>query len=293
VVDTLLDEQSILGTALGLGLQGLTPVAEVQYLAYLHNAADQLRGEAATLGFFSQGAYRNPLVLRVAAYAYQKGFGGHFHNDHSVAALLDVPGVVVASPSRPDDAAAMLRTCVAAAEADGRVCVFLEPIALYHRRDLHEPGDDGWLAAYPAPADAATHVPIGSARVHGDGGDLTLVTFGNGLALSLRVARRLAGRGVRARVLDLRWLAPLPHADLLAAAGATGRVLVVDETRRSGGVSERVLTALVDGGYSGRLARVTSEDSFVPLGPAADLVLLGEDTVERAALGLLDGAPGG
>jgi 2-oxoisovalerate dehydrogenase E1 component len=292
VFDTLLDEQSILGTALGLGLQGFTPLPEVQYLAYLHNAADQLRGEAATLGFFSRGAYRNPLVLRVASYAYQKGFGGHFHNDDSVAALRDIPGVVVASPARPDDAAAMLRTCVAAAEVDGRVCLFLEPIALYHRRDLYDAGDGRWLAPYPDPRDPATHVPVGSARVHGDGSDLAMVTFGNGLAMSLRVARRLAARGVKARVLDLRWLTPLPREDLLSAAEATGRVLVVDETRRSGGVSESVVAALVDGGFHGRVARVTSEDSFVPLGAAAGLVLLDEATIEQAALALVGQGPG-
>ncbi|RCW38453.1 2-oxoisovalerate dehydrogenase E1 component [Halopolyspora algeriensis] len=285
VFDTLLDEQSILGTALGAGPAGLLPIPEIQYLAYLHNAADQLRGEASTLSFFSGGQYRNPMVVRVAGYAYQKGFGGHFHNDNSVAALRDMPGVVVASPSRPDDAAAMLRTCAAAAREDGRVCVFLEPIALYHTRDLHESGDGGWLAGYPAPG--TSHVPIGRARAHGDGADLTLVTFGNGLPMSLRVARRLGERGIGARVLDLRWLAPLPSEDLLEQARATGRVLVADETRRSGGVSESVVTALIDAGFSGPIRRVTSQDSFIPLGDAAQHVLLDETTIEQAALAMV------
>jgi len=215
VFDTLLDEQSILGVALGGGLTGLLPVPEIQYLAYLHNAEDQIRGEAATQQFFSAGQFRNPMVVRVAGYAYQKGFGGHFHNDNAVGALRDVPGLVIASPARPDDAAAMLRTCLAAAAADGSVCVFLEPIALYHTRDLHDDGDGGWLATYPRP-DA--HVPAGRARGYGDGTDLTVVTFGNGLRMSLRVARRLAARGIGARVVDLRWLAPLPVDDEPAVA---------------------------------------------------------------------------
>ena len=127
--------------------------------------------------------------------------------------------------------------------------------------------------------------------MHGDGGDLTLVTFGNGLAMSLRVASTLAARGVRARVLDLRWLTPLPREDLLSAAEATGRVLVVDETRRSGGVSESVVAALVDGGFPGRVARVTIEVSFVPLGAAAGLVLLDEARIEQAALTLVGEGP--
>jgi 2-oxoisovalerate dehydrogenase E1 component len=284
VFDTLLDEQSILGLALGGGLTGLLPVPEIQYLAYLHNAEDQIRGEAATQQFFSAGQFRNPMVLRVAGYGYQKGFGGHFHNDDAVGVLRDIPGLVIASPARPDDAAAMLRTCLAAAAADGSVCVFLEPIALYHTRDLHDDGDGGWLARYPRPG---AHVPVGQARRYGDGRDLTVVTFGNGLRMSLRVARRLEARGIGIRVVDLRWLAPLPAADVLREAEATGRVLVVDETRRTGGVSEGVVTALVDAGYQGRISRVTSEDSFVPLGPAANAVLLDEPTIEKAAVDLV------
>ncbi|WP_156370947.1 thiamine pyrophosphate-dependent enzyme [Nocardia arizonensis] len=286
VFDTLLDEQSILGTALGAGLAGFVPIPEIQYLAYVHNALDQIRGEAATLSFFSSGRYRNPMVVRVAGLAYQKGFGGHFHNDNSVAALRDIPGVIVAVPARADDAAAMLRTCVSAARVDGRVCVFLEPIALYHTRDLH-PGDGAWCA----PASGVDHIEVGRARVYGDGEDLTVVSFGNGVPMSMRVADRLAADGVGTRVLDLRWLNPLPVADLLRHARATGRVLVADETRHSGAVSDSVLAALVDAGFDGMITRVTSADSFVPLGPAAATVLMDEAAIEAAARALLDREP--
>jgi 2-oxoisovalerate dehydrogenase E1 component len=284
--DTLLDEQTILGLGLGFGLCGLLPIPEIQYLAYLHNAEDQLRGEAASLRFFSNGAYTNPMVVRVAGLGYQKGFGGHFHNDDAVAVLRDIPGLAVAVPSRPEDAAPMLRACLAAASATGQVSVFLEPIALYHERDLYEPGDRGWLGRYSP----ERHVPLGSARLHrgtGGGDDLTIVTFGNGVRMSLRVARRLAADGIGARVLDLRWIAPLPVEDLLREASATGRVLIADETRRSAGVGEGVISALVEGGFTGPIARVASQDSFVPLGDAANLVLLGEDDIERAARDLV------
>ncbi len=283
VFDTLLDEQSILGLALGLGVSGVLPIPEIQYLAYLHNAEDQLRGEAGSLGFFSTGAYRNPMVVRVAAYAYQKGFGGHFHNDNAVGVLRDIPGLVIASPARPDDAAAMLRTCLATAAVDGSVCAFLEPIARYHTRDLHTDGDAAWLAPYPGPED---QVPLGSARTYGSGNDLTILTFGNGLYLSLRAARRLREEHhIDARVVDLRWIAPLPSADILRESAATGRVLVVDETRHTGGVGEGVVTALVEGGFTGDLRRVSATDSYVPLGPAANLVLVSEDDIITAATG--------
>ena len=134
---------------------------------------------------------------------------------------------------------------------------------------------------------AECHAPIGSARVHGDGRDLTIVTFANGTYMSLRVARRLAGDGIDARVVDIRWLVPLPTADILREAEATGRVLIVDETRRSGGVSEGIVTALVDAGFDGVISRVTSQDSFIPLGEAANRVLLQEPEIEAAARALV------
>jgi 2-oxoisovalerate dehydrogenase E1 component len=288
VFDTLLDEQSILGVALGAGVSDLLPVPEIQYLAYLHNAEDQLRGEAASLSFFAAGRYRNPMVVRVAGLAYQKGFGGHFHNDNSLAVLRDIPGLVIAVPARGDDAAAMLRTCLAAARIDGTVCVFVEPIALYHSRDLYEAGDGEWATRYAGPGEWATqHVPLGAARSYGDGTDLTIVSFGNGVPMSLRVARRLEAAAIGCQVVDLRWVAPLPVADIVASASATGRVLIVDETRASGGVSEGVVAALCDHGFRGHVARIAACDTFIPLGPAADHVLVSETAVEKAAHELL------
>ncbi len=283
VFDTLLDEQTILGLALGSALAGFVPVPEIQYLAYLHNAEDQLRGEAASLPFFSDGQYRNGMVVRVAGLAYQRGFGGHFHNDNSVAVLRDIPGLVLAVPSHPADAPGMLRTCVALARA-GHVCVVLEPIALYHSRDLLEESDAGWTAPFSAADGHDAAVPLDQVASYGDGRDLLLVTFGNGVPMSLRAQSRLGDAGVASTVVDLRWLAPLPLQALSDLAVGFPAVLVVDETRKSGGVAEGVVTGLVEGGYAGRVARVASADSFVPLGPAAATVLLSEDDVVAAAL---------
>ncbi len=295
VFDTLLDEQSILGLALGAGLDGLLPIPEIQYLAYLHNAEDQLRGEAATQAFFSNRQFLNPMVVRIASYGYQKGFGGHFHNDNSIAVLRDIPGLVIASPSHPSDAAGMLHTCIDLARTTGAVCAFLEPIARYHEVDLHDAdphdaapqtvGDGAWTAAYDP-----TPVPLGRARTHndptgGEGRDLTIITFGNGVYLSLRAQRRLArDHGISVRVVDLRWIAPMPIDDLLREAEATGNVLVVDETRRTGGVGEGIVAELVDAGFHSSIRRVAAADSFIPLGAAANLVLVSEDDIVAAAL---------
>ncbi len=287
VYDTLLDEQTILGLAIGAAQVGCIPIPEIQYLAYLHTAEDQLRGEAASLQFFSQAQFRNPMVVRIAGYAYQAGFGGHFHNDNSIALFRDIPGLIIASPSNGPDAAAMMRTCIASARVDGSVSVFLEPIALYHTRDLHEEGDGLYAAPYDPNGD---EVPLGVGKTYGDGEDLTVVSFANGVRMSRRVMQRMEAQGIRGRVLDLRWIAPLPAQDLLREAMATGRVLVVDETRRSGGVSEGVFAALIDMGFTGAMSRVAAEDTFIPLGPAADLVLVTEDDIEAAVLELMSRA---
>lgn len=105
------------------------------------------------------------------------------------------------------------------------------------------------------------------------------MTFGNGVPMSLRA---LEHSGLDGTVLDLRWLVPLPVEELLRQAEGHRRVLVVDETRRSGGVSEGIVTALVEGGYRGRIDRLASQDSIVPLGPAAAEVLLSEADIVAA-----------
>lgn len=275
VFDTLLDEQSILGLALGASLNGRFPIPEIQYLAYFHNAEDQLRGEAATLSFFSQGQYQNPMVVRIASYGYQKGFGGHFHNDNSVAVLRDIPGIVIASPSHPSDAAGMLHACVAHARQTGAVCVYLEPIARYHETSDESPYD-------------ATSAPIGSARSWpsaNDREDLVILTWGNGAHLSRQAQTILEqDHGVGVTVVDLRWLAPLPITDMVAAAERSRKVLVVDETRRTGGVGEGIVAELVDAGFQDSIRRVAGKDSFIPLGAAANLVLVSTQDIVSAAL---------
>ena len=286
VFDTLLDETAILGVAQGAAHVGFVPVPEIQYLAYVHNALDHLRGEACSLAFFSAGQFRCPMVVRIASFGYQKGFGGHFHNDDSIGALRDIPGLALAAPARGDDAVRMLRGAVAMARVSGRVVAFLEPIALYHERDLHAQGDGMWLADYPPPGGPGSALLPGEVGVHGEGpADLLIVSYANGLRLSLRAARTLEREhGLRARVLDLRWLAPLPLDAVRRHAEACGAVLVADECRASGGgIAEAVVASLAEGGFAGRLGSVRSADSYVPLGPAAARVLIGErDIVEGA-----------
>ena len=338
VFNTLLDETMILALAIGAAQIGFLPVPEIQYLAYLHNAEDQLRGEAASQRFFSDCQWDNPMVVRIASFAYQKGFGGHFHNDNSIGVLRDIPGLVIAAPSRADDAVEMLRTCVAAARETRAVCAFLEPIALYMSKDVFDKNDGLWSFAYPAPGRAATFgaprlydaddvagrevvmdaaasaaaASVTAVNAHADeatGGDgvrgaaatssgaaaigatsrgaatLLVISYANGVPMTLRARKRFAERqrDIDVRLLDLRWLAPLPIDEACAFAQEADAVLVVDECRKSGGgVAEALLAAFAERGIRCPMQRINAVDSYVPLGAAANLVLPQDDDVLAA-----------
>jgi 2-oxoisovalerate dehydrogenase E1 component len=282
VFDTLLDEQTILGLAIGMGHNGFVPIPEIQFLAYLHNAEDQIRGEAATLSFFSNKLYRNPMVVRVAGLPYQKGFGGHFHNDNSLAVLTDIPGIIVACPSNAADAPGMLRECVRMAHEDGRVVVFVEPIAMYHTTDLLTPEDGAWTAPYVAP-DKAEKIGFGELKQHGSGTELAIITYGNGYFLSRQAEAELRASGIDLRIIDLRWLHPLNDMAIVASVADCKNILIVDESRRTGSLSEKLMTILAEAGRGDAVSRITAEDCFIPLGPAAELILPSKLSIIEAA----------
>lgn len=280
VFDTLLDETTILGTAIGMAHNGFLPVPEIQFLAYLHNAEDQLRGEAATLSFFSNGQYQNPMVVRIASLAYQKGFGGHFHNDNSIAVLRDLPGVVVACPSNGADAVKLLRTCLCLAEEEGRVVVFLEPIALYMTKDLHEAGDGQWLFTYPPLTES---IPLGEVSTFGKG-ETVILTYANGYYLSRQAAKILRDSyGISVKIVDLHWLNPLPEAAILREVAKAKHVLIVDEGRKSASVSEGIISLLVERASPKLIIRrLTGEDCFIPLGQSWQYLLPSRDKIVAA-----------
>lgn len=285
VFDTLLDETTILGTAIGMAHNGFLPIPEIQFFAYLHNAEDQLRGEAATLSFFSNGQFTNPMLLRIACFAYQKGFGGHFHNDNSIAVLRDIPGIIIACPSSGADAAKMLRTCAALAYEQQRIVVFLEPIALYMQKDLHQPGDGLWLCDYPRPDET---IGLGEINKVGDSKSLAIISYANGFYLSLQAKRRLEEEHhTSACVIDLRWLAPLPIDTLIAELHDVSNILIVDECRQTGSISEALITAFYEHGISANIKRITAADSFITLGTSWEHLLPSTKEIINTALTML------
>ena len=175
---------------------------------------------------------------------------------------------------------------LALAAVNGRVGCFLEPIALYHQKDLYEDGDQAWLCDYPVPAGPASVLLPGEVGIyHPEHTDLLMVSYANGLRLSLRAARTLEEKhGLRARVLDLRWLNPLPTDAVREHARQCERVLVVDECRATGaGIADAVIADLAEAGVVAQLKSVRARDTYIPLGPAANTVLVQEsDIVERA-----------
>ncbi|WP_371193581.1 thiamine pyrophosphate-dependent enzyme [Glaciecola sp. SC05] len=291
VINTLLDEQSILGLAIGMAHNGFLPIPEIQFLAYVHNAEDQIRGEAATLPFFSNGQFSNPMVIRIAGLAYQKGFGGHFHNDNSFAVFRDIPGLILACPSNGADAVEMMRASVRLAREQQRLVVFLEPIALYMTKDLHAEGDGLWTSEYVTPlseAESAKSITESQGvSVYGKGKRLCILSYGNGYYLSRQAEKLLTEQGVECRVVDLRWLAPLDEKGIIEQANECENVLIVDECRKTGSISEALFTLLAESAHTQsnvNISRIAAHDSFIPLGNAAYHVLPSTQQIVEEAL---------
>jgi len=288
VFNSPLDETSIIGFGMGFGHNGFVPIPEIQFLAYLHNAEDQLRGEAATLPFFSKGRFTNPMVLRVPGLAYQKGFGGHFHNDNSLTIFRDIPGLILAVPSNGADASKMLRTAVREAYENGRITVFVEPIALYMKKDLYKPKDGRWTFRYP---EVEEEIPVGEFEEYGKGKALTIITYGNGLYLSLQAQKEIEKKlKKKIKIIDLRWLSDIDIQKLLKAIGTCENVLIVDECRRTGCHGEGLFAQLVSQSNKPLNIKLhAAEDSFISIGVAATATLPSKESIIENALELVNG----
>ena len=285
VFDSPLDETSILGFSSGFGHNGFVPIPEIQFLAYFHNAEDQLRGEAATLSFFSNSQYTNPMVIRIPGLAYQKGFGGHFHNDNSLSIFRDIPGLILAIPSNGEDAVKMLRSAVRAAYEQKRIVVFIEPIALYMTKDLLIKGDEKWSFKYP---NQKEEIPIGEFKKYGSGKAVTILSYGNGLYLSLQAQKEIERKLKKSiQIVDLRWLSEIDINNLLNIISDTSHILIVDECRRSGSYGEGLLADLQTAcARPFKFKLHASKNSFIPIGEGATSTLVSKDSIIKAAIEL-------
>ena len=269
VFDTPLAEAGIVGASVGLAIGGLVPVAEIQFLGFLHQAFHQVTQQLARYRFRSRGRFHLPVTIRAP-------YGGglrmpEFHADSLEAQLANTPGLKVFAPAFPDDAYALLRAAV----RDPDPVVFLEPQRLYRSvRGAVVPG---------AVAEASIGV-----RLRRDGDDLLLVGWGPTVHTCLRAAHELEARhGVRSAVLDLRVLSPIDHDGLCGAAAARRRVVVVHEGVRTAGLGAEIVATLQESlaqTISLPILRVTAPDSPYPPGRLEDAFLPSPEKVVEAAL---------
>ena len=172
----------------------------------------------------------------------------------------------------------MMRESVRLAREEARVVVMVEPIALYPMRDLKDDKDGSWMTTYPAPD---RRIGLGEVGVHGDG-PLAILTYGNGRYLSTQASADLAAEGIKTRVIDMRWLAPLPVEGILQALEGAKKVLIVDECRSTGSQSEALMALLAEKTTLPH-ARLAAKDSFIATGPAYAATMPSRTSIAEAA----------
>lgn len=257
VFDTPIAENAILGSAVGAALSGLKPIVEIMWADFIFVALDQLVNQAANVRYITRGASSVPMVVRTQQGATPGSCAQH---SQSIEAMLaHVPGLKVGIAASAGDAYAMLR----AAAADPDPCVVIEARSLYQTR--------GEVAL------TAGAEPVGRARLRRSGNDCAILTWGTMVPRALEAAELLAGEGVAAAVLDLRWLSPLDEEAIAAAArAASGRVLIVHEAVRSGGFAGEIAFRLgeICGELDLRIRRLTTPDVRMPASPDLQAALI-------------------
>ena len=225
------------------------------------------------------------MIIRIAGVAYQKGFGGHFHNDNSLSIFRDIPGIVVGCPSNGVDAVKMLRTAAKHAYMNGRIIVFIEPIALYMTKDLHKNKDNKWSFNYPS---LNEEHEIGKYIKYGEGDALTIISYGNGLYQSLKAKPKIEKTiNNKIKIIDLCWLSDIKIDQIINELHPSKKILIVDECRRSGSYGEGLMSSLYSKSKSNIVVKLHSaEDSFIPLGMAATSTLPDSQSIYNNAIKL-------
>ena len=249
VMDTPLAESLIVGSAIGLSVNGMRPVAEIQFADFIAPAFDQIVNEAAKFYYRSNGDWSCPITIR-APYGVVPG-GALYHSQSVEAWFCNTPGLKVVAPTFPADAKGMLKSAI----RDPNPVLFLE-----HKRTYR-------LLKEEVPEDH--EVPLGEARIHREGADITVISYGLMLYTALEVAEKLsAEQGVETEVVEPRTLYPLDKGTILDSAKKTGKVLVVTEANLTGSVS-------------GEIAAIVAREAFEWLdGP---VMRLGSPDVPAAA----------
>jgi len=272
VMDTPLAESLIVGSAIGLSVNGMRPVAEIQFADFIPPAFDQIVSEAARFYYRSNGAWNVPITIR-APYGVVPG-GALYHSQSVEAYFCNTPGLKVVAPTFPADAKAMLKSAI----RDPNPVLFLEHKRTY--RLIKEEVPDNY------------DVPLGKARVHREGTDLTVVSYGLTLYTALQVAQKISDEhGIEVEVVEPRTLYPLDKETILDSAKKTGKFLVISEANLTGSVSGEIAAIVAREAFEwldGPVMRLGAPD--IPAAafakPMMDFLVPDQEKIESAMLDL-------
>ncbi len=243
VIDSPLAESSILAVSIGAALNGLRPVAEIQFADYIHPAMNQIINEAAKIRYLTQGMYHCPITVRAP---FGGGVhGGPFHSQCVEALFLHVPGLKIATPSTAEDAKGLLLSAI----RDPDPVLFFEHKYLYRRQKADVLPDEP--------------VPFGVAAVRRQGRDLSIVTYGAMVHRALEAAELADKEGVSVEVLDLRTLCPLDRQAILDSVKKTSKAIVLHEDNKTGGVGAEISALLAEEAFEhldGPVVRIAGPD---------------------------------
>lgn len=228
VLDTPLAESAIAGVAIGAAMYGLRPIAEMQYADFMLPATNQIISEAAKIRYRSNNDWSCPVVIRAP---FGGGiFGGLYHSQCPESVFFGTPGLKIVAPATPYDAKGLLKAAI----RDEDPVIYFEHKKCYQMIEGEVPEDD-------------YIVPIGKADVKREGSHITVITYGLTLHFALQAAEELASEdGIEAHVLDLRTIQPLDKDAILAAAARTGKVLIIHEDNKTGGVGGEVAAIIAE-----------------------------------------------
>ena len=265
VIDTPLSESGIVGTAIGMAVYGLKPVAEIQFEGFTLPALDQLISHAARIRNRSRGRYHVPLVVR-------SPFGGgihalEHHSDSPEVYFAHTPGLKVVIPSRPSDAKGLLLSAI----RDPDPVIFFEPKKLYRSIKEDVPEKD-------------YTIPLGKARILQQGTDVTLITWAGSVKTAQKVAEEFK-EDVSIEVIDVRTISPLDTETILASVRKTGRAVIVHEAPRTAGFGAEIAALLSEKAIDSLQApikRVTGYDVIVPLPQLEDYYIPSDKKILQA-----------
>src|SRR5919199_1167886 len=259
VIDTPLAELGIAGVAIGAAMNGLRPVAEIQFADYIHPAYDQIVNEAAKIRYRSNGTFACPVVFRAP---FGAGVHGGLYHSQSVEALFfHVPGLKIVVPSTPYDCKGLLKSSI----RDDDPGLFFEHKKSYRRLRGDVPDED-------------YTVPRGKAGVKRRGRDLSIITYGIGVPLALEAASRLSAEsGIDVEVLDLRTLLPLDCDAIKESVARTSKVLILHEDNKTGGIGAEVAALIAEEAFEeldGPIMRLAAADTHIPYAPSLEEAIL-------------------